>query len=109
MDLKTVLAFIGRHKAQLSLVLVGLLSAILMLTIGFFRTLLILLLSSVLNALYYIPALVAVWSGRRSDAEKAARDVPASLAMLLLAAGVLFLGVCFRPVMDLIVRGLELI
>lgn len=42
MDLKRVLAFIGRHKVQISLVLIGLVSAILMLTIGFFRTLLIL-------------------------------------------------------------------
>lgn len=54
MDLKTVLAFIGRHKAQLSLVLVGLLSAILMLTIGFFRTLLILLLTVPGGAYGYI-------------------------------------------------------
>ena len=31
-----------------------------------------------------------------------------SLAILLLACGVLFLGVCFTPVMNIIVRGLEL-
>lgn len=43
MDLKRVLAFIMRHKVQIVLVLIGLVSAILMLTIGFFRTLLILL------------------------------------------------------------------
>lgn len=45
MDLKRVLAFIVRHKVQISLVLIGLVSAILMLTIGFFRTLLILVLT----------------------------------------------------------------
>lgn len=43
MYLKRVLAFITHHKIQISLVLIGLVSAILMLTIGFFRTLLILL------------------------------------------------------------------
>lgn len=42
MGLKRTLAFIVRHKAQLSLILIGLVAAILMLTIGFFRTLLIL-------------------------------------------------------------------
>ena len=46
MDFKRVLAFIVRHKVQISLVLIGLVSAILMLTIGFFRTLLILVLTA---------------------------------------------------------------
>jgi uncharacterized membrane protein len=54
MDLKRVLAFIMRHKVQLSLVLFGLVSAILMLTIGFFRTLLILLFTVPAGAYGYL-------------------------------------------------------
>ena len=73
-------------------------------------TLGVLAVSSVLNALYYIPALIGIWSrsGRQSDAEHIQRDGSCAAAILLLIAGVLFLGVCFSPVMDLIVRGLEL-
>lgn len=75
-------------------------------------TLFVLALSSVLNALYYIPALINIWSDRREAALPAAtkpeRDASAAAAIALLAGGVLFLGVCFAPVMDIIVRGLEL-
>ena len=41
-------------------------------------------------------------------AGKAKKDLTATAAIILLACGVLFLGVCFTPVMDIIVRGLEL-
>ena len=72
-------------------------------------TLFVLALSSVLNALYYLPALINLWSEKKPDAPKATRDPTAALAILALACGVLLLGVCFRPVMDLIVRGLALL
>ena len=42
-----VKAFIARHKGKLALSLFGLVTAILMLTIGFFRTLLIMLLTGI--------------------------------------------------------------
>ena len=71
-------------------------------------TLGVLAISSILNALYYIPALIGVWSDRQSGAKHAQRDRSCTLAIVLLIAGVFFLGVCFSPVMDLIVRGLEL-
>ena len=71
--------------------------------------LLVLAISSVLNALYYLPALIAVWSGKPDPGARAEKDPCAHFAILLLMAGVLFLGVCFSPVMDLIVRGLELL
>ena len=71
-------------------------------------TLFVLALSSILNALYYLPAVINIWSDRRPDAVKAEKDVTASAAIILLACGVLFLGLRFTPVMDLIVRGLEL-
>ena len=71
--------------------------------------LLVLALSSVLNALYYLPALIAIWRDRPMRSEREKRDLTFSAAVLLLSAGILFLGVCFRPVMDIIVRGLELL
>ena len=71
-------------------------------------TLGVLALSSILNALYYIPALIGIWSSRQADAVHVHRDRTCELAVILLIVGVLFLGVCFSPVMDLIVRGLEL-
>ena len=71
--------------------------------------LLVLAISSVLNALYYLPALIAVWSGKPDPGARAEKDPCAHAAILLFMAGVLFLGVCFSPVMDLIVRGLDLL
>ena len=65
--------------------------------------------SSVLNALYYLPALIAVWSGKPEPEARTEKDPCAHAAILLFMAGVLFLGICFSPVMDLIVRGLELL
>ena len=69
----------------------------------------VLALSSVLNALYYLPALINIWSDPPAEAARPERDASCTASILLLAAGVLTLGLCFRPVMDLIVRGLALL
>ena len=58
--------------------------------------------------LYYIPAVINIWSEKAPDAKKTKSDPTAAAAIVLLACGVLLLGVCFSPVMDVIVRGLEL-
>ncbi len=71
-------------------------------------TLGVLALSSILNALYYIPAVINIWSDRSADAARAEKDAGAAAAIVLLTCGVLFLGLCFTPVMHVIVRGLEL-
>ncbi|MCM1150109.1 MAG: hypothetical protein NC319_08540, partial [Butyricicoccus sp.] len=67
----------------------------------------VLALSSVLNALYYIPALIAIWrpAARPARPEK---DPAFALGALGLMAGVLALGIFFQPVTALISRGLEL-
>lgn len=67
----------------------------------------VLALSSVLNALYYIPALIAIWRPVRG-AERLERDAAFALGALGLMAGVLFLGIFFQPITALIRRGLEL-
>ena len=71
-------------------------------------TLFVLALSSVLNALYYIPAVINIWSEKEPDTQRAKKDPTATAAIIGLACGVLFLGLCFTPVMRIIVRGLEL-
>ena len=69
----------------------------------------VLALSSILNALYYLPALLGLWSERPADRTPVEPDVACAVSILMLAAGVLALGLGFRPVMELIVRGLELL
>ena len=72
-------------------------------------TLAVLAVSSVLNALYYIPALIGIWSHKRPAVHDAQRDMACSLAIIGLCLGIIALGVAFTPVMDIIVRGIELL
>lgn len=71
--------------------------------------LLVLAMSSILNALYYLPALIAIWSDKPAQIMRKEWDPTCMIAVLLLSSAVLFLGLCFRPVMDVIIRGLELL
>lgn len=70
--------------------------------------------SSVLNALYYLPAVIQIWTLRdhgEDDLPKLPRTFagPAvGLSIVLLAAGSLLLGVCCAPVGRLISLGLGL-
>ncbi len=72
-------------------------------------TLLVLAVSSILNALYYIPAVIAIWSDRNTAPSVIEHDGFNSAAVILLSAAVIFLGINFQPVMDIIVRGLQLL
>ena len=69
----------------------------------------VLALSSILNALYYLPALLGLWSERPADRTPVEPDGACAASILALAAGVLALGLGFRPVMELILRGLALL
>lgn len=73
-----------------------------------FLTLFVLALSSILNALYYIPALIAIWSDRNEEHHLIPRDYFCFTAIVVLAVCVIALGIFFQPVMNIIVRGLEL-
>ena len=70
-------------------------------------------LSTVLKALYYIPALAAIWSrhGHHDEEriDRAPRDRAFSLAAILLMAGVFFLGIRSGAVQDIIQQGLTLL
>ena len=72
-------------------------------------TLAVLAVSSVLNALYYIPALIGIWSHKRPAVHEAQRDIACSVAIIGLCLGIIALGIGFTPVMDVLVRGIELL
>ena len=76
---------------------------------GSWAVLIVLALSSILNALYYLPAVINIWSDDGPKRSEPAKDPACAAALILLAAGVLILGTCFDPLMTLIMRGLELL
>ena len=69
-----------------------------------------LVISSVLNAMYYLPAVLSIWA--ESDAkvtwEYEKKDVFYGIAAIVLIAAVVALGTCFAPVMKVIEAGLGL-
>ena len=86
------------------------------------KTALILLtiaLSTVLNALYYVPALLAIWVRPPAEEEKAllADVAPGELkfdhsftaAAVVLMAGIFALGIFYHPVLNVIEAGLRLL
>ena len=72
-------------------------------------TLIAIALSTVLNAIYYIPAIVTVWSLPESELPKRApRDIAFSVSAVISIVIVVFLGIAYTPVMRLIETGLAL-
>ena len=85
---------------------------------GMLPALLVLGASSVLNSMYYIPAMITIWGspawpGREESAPPAPADAGAdygfmwSTAVLIVCN--LALGVCMGPVMELLERGIALL
>jgi len=73
-------------------------------------TLFVLALSSILNALYYIPSVIALWStqgGKRPVRED--KDHCYNTAAAVSVIAIFVLGIYYEPVMNIIVRGLELL
>ena len=68
--------------------------------------------SSVLNAMYYIPAILAIWGRTRAAVEQPPvwdwSDLGGKGALVLLLAGNVFLGIAFGPVWELIQQGIVL-
>ena len=67
----------------------------------------VLAISSVLNALYYLPALIAVWQPVK-ERKTLERDGAFAVGAVGLMAGLLVLGIFFQPVTEIIERGLAL-
>ena len=69
--------------------------------------------SSVLNAMYYIPAILAIWGRRRGEKESAAlgrlfQDREGESAMVCFLLSNVLLGTAFGPIRELISQGLML-
>ena len=68
--------------------------------------------SSVLNAMYYIPAILAIWGRKRAGEEQPLvwdwNDKPGKGTLVVLLAGNVFLGTAFGPVRALIAQGIAL-
>ena len=78
-------------------------------------TLIVLCASMVLNALYFVPAMISIWSSKGEVAERSeeAKAAPYgasfAVAIAVLLAINLFIGVCYEPIMDLIRSGLNVL
>ena len=78
----------------------------------------VLALSTVLNALYYIPAVTDIWSHlgenehiapkHADEAPDTETDKPFTAAAVILGAAVMLLGICYQPIIDIIESGLRL-
>lgn len=77
---------------------------------GTILTLSVLGLSSVLNAVYYLPALIALWNpiGLEKRSCSHAPDPAFAAGAVLLILGIFVLGIFFSPVITIIIRGLQL-
>ena len=68
--------------------------------------------SSVLNAMYYIPAILAIWGRKKASVEQPLvwdwSDLPGRGALVLLLAANVLLGVAFGPLWELIGQGIAL-
>ena len=68
--------------------------------------------SSVLNAMYYIPAILAIWGRKRAGEEQPLvwdwSDKPGKGTLVVLLAGNVFLGTAFGPVWELLQQGIAL-
>ena len=72
--------------------------------------LVVIAVSSVLNALYYLPAIIRLWTAERSGEDKAGKpELSMTAAISLLSAAVVGLGVFYEPVAALIRRGVGLL
>lgn len=82
-------------------------------------TLLTIALSTVLNALYYIPALLSIWMRPDPADERAvladatpemlAFDRPFTAAAAVFTASIFILGIFYHPITDIIEAGIRLI
>ena len=82
-------------------------------------TLLTIALSTVLNALYYVPALLAIWVKPPAEDEAAiladvhpeerSPDRSFTAAAIVLTLGIFVLGIFYHPITDLIEAGVRLI
>ena len=66
--------------------------------------------SAVLNALYYLPAVIRIWLPEKEHGYEAFKpDWRFSTAVVLLSAAVIALGICYAPLAELLKLGVGLL
>ncbi len=70
-------------------------------------------ISMILNAMYFLPSVIAIWTRPKEDGEGASKRAQTSptfaLAMVLFIVVNLVLGIGYRPIIDVMKQGIELI
>lgn len=70
-------------------------------------------ISMILNAMYFLPSVIAIWTRPKEDGEGASKKAQISptfaLAMVLFIVVNLVLGIGYRPIIDVMKQGIELI
>ena len=70
-------------------------------------------ISMILNAMYFLPSVIAIWTRPKEDGEGASKRAQISptfaLAMVLFIVVNLVLGIGYRPIIDVMKQGIELI
>lgn len=70
-------------------------------------------ISMILNAMYFLPSVIAIWTRPKEDGERASKKAQISptfaLAMVLFIVVNLVLGIGYRPIIDVMKQGIELI
>lgn len=72
-------------------------------------TLVGLAISALLNAMYYIPAVVNLWMPSKTKYPPVQSDLSRKVALVLFIVVNVGLGVCFLPIMDLLSVGIVML
>ncbi|MBQ5799634.1 MAG: sodium:proton antiporter [Oscillospiraceae bacterium] len=72
-------------------------------------TLVVIMLSTVLSAMYYLPAVTAVWSHSDEEFPPMPRDPYFNFCAVISVALILLLGMAYTPVMEIIELGIDLL
>lgn len=66
-------------------------------------------ISALLNAMYYIPAVVNLWMPSKTKYPPVQSDLSRKVALVLFIVVNVGLGVCFLPIMDLLSVGIVML
>ena len=72
-------------------------------------TLLTLAVSMILNAMYFIPSAIAIWTPveKRAEYTKPSRRMEIGIGIFIVTN--FFLGICYKPIIDMIELGIRLL
>ncbi|MBR4935014.1 MAG: sodium:proton antiporter, partial [Anaerotignum sp.] len=65
-------------------------------------------ISMILNAMYFLPSVIAIWSRPQGEVKKAQLTPMFALAMVLFIVVNFVLGIGYRPIVEVMEQGIEL-